>query len=200
MLLEKSYPSSANRSVIWKALWTSNLGSRVKLFIWKLLPDILPCTFGLQRRGMELDTTCRVYSISEDMGFHILLWCKVAVDVRSVVWSQFLSYVLTILNINYWDAMLDFVIRNDKLMLFGYTVWSIWKNGNLAYFEGSSYMPSAIAKMIDHYAECCSCSGIWKCCWKNKRWSDVLAGFLQMSSPSRWMLMLLKMKGIRLLH
>lgn len=47
-----------------------------------------------------------------------------------------------------------YVISQDKLVLFGYTMWSIWRNRNRACLEWSSFMPSALLIMIGkHIAE-----------------------------------------------
>lgn len=91
-LLGKSSPLMIGRLFIWRVLWTSVIRSQIKLFIWKLLHDILPYSAGLISLGMEVDAACRVCGNYEDSGFHILLGCKVVVDVWSVLWPQILSY------------------------------------------------------------------------------------------------------------
>lgn len=72
-LLGKRNPLMAGHSFVWRVLWTSVLGPRIKLFIWKQLHDILPCFAGLISRGVEVDAAYQVCENYDDLGFHILL-------------------------------------------------------------------------------------------------------------------------------
>lgn len=71
----------------------------------------------------------------------MLFSCKVSLDVWLVRWPQLGTYFQNLSPLVSWVDLIKFVINHDKLLIFGYVVWSIWKNQNMACFKGGSFMP-----------------------------------------------------------
>lgn len=97
---------------------------------------------------MHVDSSCRICGSNVDYGVHILLNYKVTVDVWSSLCPEFFIYIQGLDDVVSWRIIIDFVIMRDKLVLFGNVVWNLWKNQNLACFEGSTFLPAALVKKI----------------------------------------------------
>lgn len=54
-LLEKDINGRDVMREIWRILWTSNASPRVKLFIWRVIHNIMPIALAFQTRGVNIE-------------------------------------------------------------------------------------------------------------------------------------------------
>jgi hypothetical protein len=96
-------PSPLPKS-LWKALWKLNLNNRLKLFLWKMVWNIIPTKFRISQtiNSIIQDTSCSLCSSSVDSILHFFFYCPIA----RVVWRQSFwlmdSLALPVHNIIYW--------------------------------------------------------------------------------------------------
>jgi hypothetical protein len=70
----------------WKALWKLNLNHRLKLFLWKMVWNIIPTKFHISQtiNSSPNDTSCSICSFPIDFILHLFFSCPIA----RVVWHQ----------------------------------------------------------------------------------------------------------------
>lgn len=66
-------------TLVWKKLWKLNLPSKLSLFLWKCLHNILLVKWQLRKRGIPIDTICARCGQSEETREHVFFECQ---------WSQ----------------------------------------------------------------------------------------------------------------
>lgn len=71
--MNKVCPMREERSHSWEKLWSSNLSPCVKLFLWKLVHNVMPYSVSLRARNVDIDDSCRVFVSFIDADQHILL-------------------------------------------------------------------------------------------------------------------------------
>lgn len=98
VLIGKECHLQSQPSHLWGDIWSSMLSPYIKVFIWKRLHNILPCSVDLQWCGMNADTACWVCGSFQETGYHILLQCKVAMDV----WSRYMAWFFEVYSRSYW--------------------------------------------------------------------------------------------------
>lgn len=65
---------------VWKKLWKLACSGKIKHFLWRLCHNSLAVRTSLIRRGMELDTRCKVcYRLDEDGGI-----CSANASTRNI--------------------------------------------------------------------------------------------------------------------
>jgi hypothetical protein len=79
------YPSPLSISS-WKAIWKLNLNHRLKLFLWKMVWNIIPTKVWISQSipSSTTNTSCSLYSFSKYSLLHLLFTCAIA----RVVWRQ----------------------------------------------------------------------------------------------------------------
>jgi hypothetical protein len=80
-----SSPSHLSK-VCWKALWKLNLNHRLKVFLWKMVWNIIPTKVRISFSipNSNCDTTCSMGSYPMDSLYHLFFTCPIA----RIVWRQ----------------------------------------------------------------------------------------------------------------
>ena len=61
---------------IWKIIWSMKIPSKVKVFIWKLCVDAIPCFYELWKRKIKNSSDCPVRGREPETIEHILFLCE----------------------------------------------------------------------------------------------------------------------------
>ncbi|XVE92111.1 hypothetical protein REPUB_Repub01dG0069000 [Reevesia pubescens] len=71
-----------NRNHVWRFIWEANVKPKVKIFMWRLLNNILPTTSNLECRGLVVNYS--EFGNGMDLFIH-------ECDIAETFWNQFLS-------------------------------------------------------------------------------------------------------------
>lgn len=127
-------------------VWKLQTEPKIKVFLWKVLSGAVPVLDLLSCRGMKLDTSCQSCGCEGESIQHVLFGCSFPRQVWAM--SDYpnpergmdVGSVFT--NINH------FLINRDNLRWpielrrsFPWTIWRIWKNRNLFFYEGKRFSP-----------------------------------------------------------
>ena len=119
----------------WIAIWGLNWPSKVKLFMWRACKNILLTNYCLWRRKVSTDDECVFCGVNESSS-HALWDCWMA----EAVWKETKMVLPKVCHPNrefidvIWKGWEDRKeIEWERLAC---TAWCIWKNRNVAKFEG----------------------------------------------------------------
>ncbi|XVF21078.1 hypothetical protein REPUB_Repub12eG0059700 [Reevesia pubescens] len=123
----------AHKSV-WKLVWDMGVMSKIKVFIWRLIHNILPYVSNLRRRGIPMDSTCAVCGGVEDCWQHIFFTCYYSHAIWSGIgfWNKIHSF-LSIAEDNFWFDLLLRAKEKDLFNLVCCTLWLLWNNRNTCF-------------------------------------------------------------------
>ncbi|KAG7588150.1 Reverse transcriptase zinc-binding domain [Arabidopsis suecica] len=134
-------------------IWRLQTDPKIKVFLWKMLCGALPVAKAMSSRGRKSDEGCQICGGEEESINHALFSCTLARQVWALtgvpspqwgfhngsIFSNF-DYLLSNLKNALWPEEL----RNT----FPWTLWRIWKNRNLAIFEGKCFSPLESAQKV----------------------------------------------------
>ena len=81
-VLDKAQNVYDNRSAIWKIIWTAKVIPKVRLFIWRLIHNIIPSNDNLKGRGIHLENKCCVCGKLGESFIHAFFFsCKMSLSV-----------------------------------------------------------------------------------------------------------------------
>ena len=119
----------------WTAIWGLNCPNKVKMFMWRACKNILPTNYCLWRRKVSTNDECVFCGVSESSS-HALWDCWMA----EAVWKETKMVLPKVCHPNrefidvIWKGWEDWKeIEWERLAC---TAWCIWKNRNVAKFEG----------------------------------------------------------------
>ena len=141
-VLGKEICSLDLRKPQWRICWTAKTIPRVKFFVWRLIHEIIPTGFILQKRGLEVDNKCAVCGQLGDSLQHVFMGCKFS----EAVWNLCAPEVLTIWeslwdDTDRWGFLLNWLFSKKLVETWMYVVWLIWDNRNHCYHRLSSKTP-----------------------------------------------------------
>ncbi|KAK9266575.1 hypothetical protein L1049_021625 [Liquidambar formosana] len=123
-------------TALWKKIWQLDIPSKIKLFAWKALHDILPVKLNLQKKKVNVDERCVLCGVSDESAIHVLKEC----DFAEQVWmgSQLSLSSQHSLASNFWVWMEEICGKVDDadLGLFITLAWAIWIARNEKIFNG----------------------------------------------------------------
>ncbi|XP_037492935.1 uncharacterized protein LOC105645130 [Jatropha curcas] len=124
----------------WQKLW--QVPGKVKLLIWSVMCDALPCKTNLKRRHLEIDEICLVCGFDNETALHILYDCPCAKSCRllsTVRWkiiSSFHDCLTRILTDMHSSSHEEFFML----------IWSLWSHKNEVlwqrHFQNPNYVLS----------------------------------------------------------
>ncbi|KAG7550541.1 Ribonuclease H domain [Arabidopsis thaliana x Arabidopsis arenosa] len=134
-------------------VWGLQTDPKLKVFLWKMLCGALPVAKSMSCRGMKNEERCQLCGEEEESINHVLFSCSLArqlwalSDVPSPQWGFHNGSVF---------ANIDYLLSNVKNSLwpeelrqtFPWTLWRIWKNRNLALFEGKCFSSLESAQKV----------------------------------------------------
>jgi hypothetical protein len=136
----------------WKSLWKLNINHRLKLFLWKMIWNIIPSKHRISHSlpSSHLDTTCSLCAGPIDSIFHLFFNCPIA----RVVWRQsFWPLDITALHIEDMTVWLSIILNPTRIgipaedthlfQIFAVVACDhIWFSKNNAYHE--NLVPNAL--------------------------------------------------------
>ncbi|KAL9672715.1 hypothetical protein QQ045_028967 [Rhodiola kirilowii] len=59
----------------WKGIWSANIPNKVKIFCWRLYHNSLPDAANLHKRGIYVDTKCKLCGFPNETVLHVVKQC-----------------------------------------------------------------------------------------------------------------------------
>ncbi|GER31074.1 RNA-directed DNA polymerase-like protein [Striga asiatica] len=119
--------------------WSLKVMGKVKHFIWKCFTNILPVSTNLEKRGMEVDTVCRICGEGKETQEHVLFLCrraKLIWDLAPVKWNRVQQDNMSFKEWWWWICTMNFKdISEERIQLSTYILWWLWRARNLWVFE-----------------------------------------------------------------
>ncbi|CAN1147373.1 Putative ribonuclease H protein At1g65750 [Linum perenne] len=132
----------------WKSIWKWSGPNRIRHFLWIAKHGRLLTNSERRRRHMANDSSCSLCNHPEENLIHILRECPFANDVwKSLDESVLLAPIWSDL-INDW---LDFLLKDDRRMLFGVACWLLWKVRNERIFSNTRTTAVSLAFRIQSW-------------------------------------------------
>jgi hypothetical protein len=149
-------PVSPVSSVTWKEPWKLELNHRLKLFLWKMVWNIVPTRDRICKSicSSQLDTTCSLCSHTTNSLIHLFFSCPIA----QVIWQHSFwpmdIIVLCISNLSVW---LNIVLHPSTIgipfedthlfQIFAMVACdNIWRSRNKAHHDG--WIPNALSLSV----------------------------------------------------
>jgi hypothetical protein len=123
-------PLANEKLFSWNNIWSCPCPPNVKQFLWRLAHDSLPHRCNIARRGIEIDTLCRVCNRLNEDGAHVFLRCK---GVKQVWAGMDLDEVRNeLLVCDGPKEMLGHILHlnQKKLIRSVALLWTWWKHRN----------------------------------------------------------------------
>ena len=70
-ILGKERPHIENKPIIWKSIWMAKVIPKVRIFMWRLIHNIVPTVQNLRRKGLQLVNRCCVCGQEGESTFHV---------------------------------------------------------------------------------------------------------------------------------
>ena len=144
-ILGKDRPQIENRSMIWKSIWMAKVVPKVRIFMWRLIHNIVPTVQNLRRKGLQLVNRCCVGQEGEST-FHVLFECKLS----CIIWGRVYPWVIEFLQRadvgDFWQGLFQQLHRDNSLELFCIICWLIWMNRTRSYHDSICYSPGKIIR------------------------------------------------------
>ena len=119
------------RNSFWKIVWTARVIPKVKIFMWRLLHNILPTAENLRMKGVNLQGGCLVCGHSDETAVHIMFQCKLSKEVWSSVCPRLMENVDRFVGQTiFWQSIFDWLVQEDVLEQCMITCWQLWCNRN----------------------------------------------------------------------
>ncbi|KAL9679475.1 hypothetical protein QQ045_017337 [Rhodiola kirilowii] len=119
----------------WKKIWSAAIPNKVKIFCWRLYYNSLPDAFNLRKRGIDLNTECRICGFSRETGLHL---------VKDCWWSRalFSSLKLHIPELEAepenpadWIWWCSRNLKKEEFNKYLIAIWLCWRNRNNIWHE-----------------------------------------------------------------
>ncbi|CAN1820472.1 Putative ribonuclease H protein At1g65750 [Linum perenne] len=127
---------------LWKLIWEWQGPNRIHLFLWLSGHGKLLTNAERVRRHIANDSTCGRCGHPSETACHILrdcyfardVWTDLGFNVRSLEWNEDFS-----------EWFRRFIV-GEKSLLFGVTLWYLWKSRNESTFSNVRDLPSVTAR------------------------------------------------------
>ncbi|CAN1831409.1 Putative ribonuclease H protein At1g65750 [Linum perenne] len=132
----------------WKSIWKWSGPNRIRHFLWIAKHGRLLTNSERRRRHMANDSSCSLCNHPEENLIHILRECPFANDVWKSLDESFLLAPIWSDPIEDW---LDFLLKDDRRMLFGVACWLLWKVRNERVFSNTRTTAVSLAFRIQSW-------------------------------------------------
>jgi hypothetical protein len=146
-------PVSPVTSISWKGLWKLKLNHRLKLFLWKMVWNIVPTKDRISQSitTSQLDSSCSLCSNTTDSLFHLFFSCPIAQAIwRNSFWplditALRISAISDWLNITLHPGTIGISSEDSHLFqIFALVACDlIWHSHNKAHHD--SWIPNALS-------------------------------------------------------
>lgn len=131
---ESSHVRQDNREM-WTRMWKLPVKPKVKIFLWKCLHDWLATNMAIQKKGMQVDETCRRCGLAKESREYIFFHCVDFVliwKLAPVSWERFHHLIDPF--VHWWRSIST--AGHDTQVLQGleftiFLLWQIWKSRNI---------------------------------------------------------------------
>uniref|UniRef100_A0A2N9G7B6 Reverse transcriptase domain-containing protein n=1 Tax=Fagus sylvatica TaxID=28930 RepID=A0A2N9G7B6_FAGSY len=127
---EPGTSDTTRMSQLWKTIWSVQIPSKIRHFLWRACHSSLPTRSNLHHRHVLDDPRCNSCTDQIESTIHTLWQCKSIAPIwHSISWGQTLS------KIAYTDCI-DLIyqctqtLSTNELQLFAVICWSIWYRRN----------------------------------------------------------------------
>ncbi|KAL6204988.1 hypothetical protein ACLB2K_022254 [Fragaria x ananassa] len=133
----------------WSCLWKINVSAKIKMFVWRLLRDIIPTRVALANRKVNVsDMHCLLCGVVAETGAHLFKECAVV----KAFWRQTpLRLVLPTfsdVSLVEWCWLTLEALNKDQQELFLSCLWAIWSERNKVFWHRVSFNCSFLAQWV----------------------------------------------------
>ncbi|KAL8475516.1 hypothetical protein ACS0TY_028246 [Phlomoides rotata] len=112
---------------VWRRVWGLNVIPKIRVFIWRVLHDILPMSINLTCRFVDVDTLCSRCGVEVESAEHALRDCS---WVHAYWSSTSFGPLLTNEQLHAWVKRSLFSLDDERQCLLATTMWLIWSERN----------------------------------------------------------------------
>ncbi|XP_061999476.1 uncharacterized protein LOC133716838 [Rosa rugosa] len=168
----------------WKLIWNSKVPPKDRVFMWRLMKEILP-TRGLLAKRIYLPDSCCVFCHKElEIGMHFFRDCDVVawfwvftslgLKARNVLASSLEEWIMNVVDI----------LNDGQRCAFFMALWVIWSERNNIVWKGSVFNAACAAqwaqKYLEHYQSLHN-HGKTTCRRKLAKWENPPSGRLKVN-------------------
>uniref|UniRef100_A0A803P4T9 Uncharacterized protein n=1 Tax=Cannabis sativa TaxID=3483 RepID=A0A803P4T9_CANSA len=145
--------TSDNQSIWWKFFWNLTLPPKIRIFVWKVLHNILPTAAALFKKKVLTSAECSLCASSWESIGHALFGCKHAKAIwRSSKFQLDFSRAQNMFNGDYL-LNLSTVLSQPDFELMLCILWGIWTDRNKVVHGGTPRQPTAIVNYAVRFLE-----------------------------------------------
>lgn len=124
--------SSNPMEKVWKILWSLNIPSKIKHFIWKALNNSLPNKMNLIQKGINISPDCPICNFQIEHTDHILFLCSRSTNLWKLTHSN--VFLEENFHGSFIDRWLKIVSNSSKEEIgrIATICWSLWNDRNKA--------------------------------------------------------------------
>ncbi|KAL8513639.1 hypothetical protein ACS0TY_012939 [Phlomoides rotata] len=130
---------------VWKRIWDLDVIPKIKLFMWRLLHEIIPTSLNLTCRFVDVDPMCVRCGSDIESVEHALRDCAWVRDIWEA--SPFASSISNA-SLHVWVDDLLASCSVDKQCLLATTLWFLWWERNNVVFSKKSLSKTALLEKI----------------------------------------------------
>ena len=138
---------------LWKLLWKLHIPSKIKVFAWRALHDILPTRVNLMRRKIVDDGTCQLCQRENETVLHVLWECSVAKDVWAGCSRELQKHVSGQNDLAFLFEELRQKLSVEVFELFVVQLWLIWSQRNAIIHGGVMQDPTKLGQRAREFVE-----------------------------------------------
>ncbi|KAL9671044.1 hypothetical protein QQ045_008607 [Rhodiola kirilowii] len=169
---EQSNKSQMN--IIWRKKWSARVPNKVKIFCWRLYYNSLSNACNLEKRGVDVDSRCKICGMLGELAAHV---------IRDCGWANDVAFKLGL------DMSLYSQMTNEKFMVFLVATWICWKNRNKVCHEQESWgveRAVIVGKSMLRLAELFYCLNPLENADMSGVWSPPDAEYVKVNSDGSW--------------
>lgn len=133
---------------MWKWVWKANVASKVRIFWWRTIHNIIPVCHNLASRNMPISNSCPICLQAGEDIIHAIFNCRHSKEI----WQTFnISPIAEHIDEVRWKEIFEGWINTDTLELAFYTGWAIWNNRKKCYHNQACNTAAAVARSAISY-------------------------------------------------
>lgn len=116
----------AQDSAFWKKIWSLEVPSKLKNFVWHACKEALPTKRNLNKRKITPDGLCDLCKAGVEDCSHVLFFCS---DVQ-VIWSSEWSWISDMQVSSVKEIFSHAFSEKKDTALLAFTSWAVWNRRN----------------------------------------------------------------------